>query len=205
MNMRNMMSKRPLAAALALLLIVPAVAAGPSGNSTRAIGSPTAPITIELFSDFQCPHCKELHDETLPSLITDYVNTGKVYLVRHYFLLKFPYSRLSATYACAAEKIGRYDQACDALYKTQQSWGQTGKVDEAVCNALSPADAKKVRELVKDPSVAMEIEKDTALGMSQNVKSTPTLIVVHNGKRTPIELAVSYPMLKRFLDGMLAH
>jgi len=28
---------------------------------------------------------------------------------------------------------------------------------------------------------------------------------VHNGKRTPIELAVSYPMLKRYLDGMLAH
>lgn len=187
---------------LALLLTLTA-SAGPTGGSTRAVGSPTAPITIELFSDFQCPHCKELHDETLPQLITNYVDTGKVYLVRHYFMLKFPYSRLAATYACAAERIGKYNQACDALFQKQQSWAQTGNVDEAVCSALSPADAQKVRALVKDPSVTEEIEKDTALGMSQNVKSTPTLIVVHNGKRVPIEMVVSYPMLKRYLDGML--
>ena len=103
----------------------------------------------------------------------------------------------------AAERIGKYNQACDALFQKQQSWAQTGNVDEAVCSALSPADAQKVRALVKDPSVIEEIEKDTALGMSQNVKSTPTLIVVHNGKRVPIEMVVSYPMLKRYLDGML--
>ncbi len=172
-------------------------------DSTRAIGSPTAPVTIDLFSDFQCPHCKEFHDETLPPLINDFVNAGKVYLVRHYFVLKFPYSRLAATYACAAERIGKYNQACDALFQKQQIWGQSGKVDETVCSVLSPAEAQKVRALVKDPSVLMEVEKDTALGMSQNVKSTPTLIVVHNGKRVPIEMVVSYPMLKRYLDGVL--
>jgi protein-disulfide isomerase len=194
---------RTITTALALLLAIPAAAAGPSAGSTRAIGSPTAPITIELYSDFQCPHCKVLHDETLPSLINDYVNTGKVYLVRHYFVLKFPYSRLSATYVAAAEKIGKYNEACDVLFQKQQLWSQSGNVDETVCSVLSPADAQKVRALVKDPSVTMEIDKDTALGTSQNVKSTPTLIVVHNGKRTPIELAVSFPMLKRFLDGML--
>jgi hypothetical protein len=49
----------------------------------------------------------------------------------------------------------------------------------------------------------MEVEKDTLLGQGQNVKSTPTLIVGHNGKKYPIELAVSFPLLKRFLDGLL--
>jgi protein-disulfide isomerase len=178
-------------------------AAGSAAESTKAVGSATAPITIDLYSDFQCPHCKEFHDQVLPSLITDFVNTGKVYLVRHYFLLKFPYSRLAALYVSAAERIGKYNQASDALFQTQQVWSQTGNVDQAVCSVLSPADAQKVRALVKDPAVAMEVEKDTILGQGQNVKSTPTLIVIHNGKRTPIEMAVSYPILKRFLDGML--
>jgi protein-disulfide isomerase len=182
-----------------------AIVCGAGPGSTKALGSPTAPITIDLFSDFQCPHCKELHDETLPSLIADYVNTGKVYLVRHYFVLKFPYSHLAAVYACAAERIGKYNQACDALFQKQQIWGKTGNVDEAVCSVLSPADAQKVRALVKDPTVAMEVEKDTAIGMGQNVKSTPTLIIEHNGKRTPIELVVSYPILKRYLDGLLGN
>ena len=196
-----MMKTTPIA--LAFLLTI-AVAAGPTGGSTKAMGSPTAPITIDLFSDFQCPHCKEFHDEILPSLVADFVNTGKVYLVRHYFVLKFPYSQLAANYACAAERIGRYNQACDALFQKQQVWGKTGNVDEAVCSVLPPAEAQKVRALVKDPTVAMEVEKDTATGTAQNVKSTPTLIIVHNGKRTPIEVQVSYSILKRYLDGPLA-
>ena len=194
--------------ALALLLAISAVA-GPttqsSQPSTRAVGSATAPITIELYSDFQCPHCKEFHDDVLPSLIADYVNTGKVYLVRHYFLLKFPYSKLAAVYVCAAERLGKYNQACDALYQKQQFWAQNGNVDEVVCSAIPPADVVKVRALAKDPGVAAEVEKDTAGGLAQNVKSTPTLIVVHNGQRIPIEVAVSYPILKRYLDGLLAH
>jgi protein-disulfide isomerase len=187
--------------ALALLLTIPAVA--DTAVSTRAIGSVTAPITIELFSDFQCPHCKELHDQVLPALIRDYVNTRKVYLVRHYFLLKFPYSRLAATYAAAAEKIGKYDTVCDALFQYQQSWSQTGKVDEIACSNLNPADAKKVRALLKDPSVAETIDLDTSLGVKNNVKGTPTMIILHNGTRTPIEVQVSYPILKRYLDGVL--
>jgi protein-disulfide isomerase len=187
--------------AIALLLAISAVA-GPTG-STKAMGSATAPITIDLYSDFQCPHCKEFHDDVLPSLINDFVNTGKAYLVRHYFLLKFPYSRQAALYACAAERIGKYNQACDALFQKQPIWAQSGNVDEAVCSVLLPADAQKVRALVKDPTVAMEVEKDTLLGQGQNVKSTPTLIIAHNGKKYPIEVAVSYPILKRFLDSLL--
>jgi protein-disulfide isomerase len=194
---------RKITIALAFLVAI-SEAAGPPPGPGRALGSPTAPITIDLYSDFQCPHCKDFHDETLPPLIAEYVNTGKVYLVRHYFLLKSPYSRLAALYACAAERIGKYNQASDALYKMQRGWGQTGKVDEAVSSVLSPADAQKVRALVKDPTVAVEVEKDTELGRSQNVRSTPTLFIAYKGKRTPIEMGVSYSILKRFLDGLLA-
>ncbi len=171
--------------------------------STKAMGSATAPMTIELFSDFQCPHCKEFHDETLPLLIADYVSTGKVYLVRHYFLLKFPYSRLSATYACAAEKIGKYNEVSDILFKTQRNWGQTGNVDAVVSSVLSPADAQKVRTLAKDPSIIAEIEKDTALGTSESVRETPTMIIIHNGQRQPIAGVISYPILKMYLDKVL--
>jgi protein-disulfide isomerase len=196
------MKKTTIASAL-LLISSLATVSGAGGGSTRAMGSPTAPITIELYSDFQCPHCKEFHDDILPSLTTDYINTGKVYLVRHYFVLKFPYSRVAALYVAAAERIGKYNEACDALYLKQPSWSQTGKVDEVVSAALSPADAQKVRALTKDPGVIMEVEKDTATGLSQNIKSTPTLVVIHNGKRTPIEVQVSYSILKRYLDSML--
>jgi protein-disulfide isomerase len=185
------------------LLAISTVAA-PGAGSSKAMGSPSAPMVIDLFSDFQCPHCKELHDEILPSLITDYVNTGKVYLVRHYFLLPRPLSRISATYVCAAEKIGKYNQVSDVLFRTQQTWVQSGKVDETVSSVLSPADMQKVRALVKDPSITTEIDKDTDLGKNQAVNQTPTMIIVHKGQRTPIAGVISYSLLKMYLDKVLA-
>jgi protein-disulfide isomerase len=188
--------------ALAFLLTVSAACL--AAGSTKALGSPTAPITIDLYSDFQCPHCKELHDEILPSLIAGYVDTGKVYLVRRYFLLPRPYSRVSATYVCAAEKIGKYDQVSDVLWRTQQVWVQSGKVDETVSSVLSPADMQKVRALVKDPSITAEIDKDSALGASQGVNQTPTMMILYKGQRTPISGVISYSLLKMYLDKVLS-
>jgi hypothetical protein len=46
------------------------------GNS---IGDPNAPIHMEEFSDFQCPFCQRFHKQTEPSLVEQYVNSGKVY------------------------------------------------------------------------------------------------------------------------------
>ena len=111
---------------------------------------------------------------------------------------------MSATYVCAAEKIGKYDQVSDVLWRTQQLWMESGKVDETVAGALSPADMQKVRALVKDPSITAEIDKDTALGASQRVNQTPTMIIVHKGQRTPISGLISYSLLKMYLDKVFA-
>lgn len=52
----------------------------PKAND-NAMGDPNAPITIEEFSDFQCPYCKQFHDETEPLLRQYYIDTGKVHFV----------------------------------------------------------------------------------------------------------------------------
>src|ERR1051326_3710549 len=47
-----------------------------NGNS---MGVKNAPIQIVEFGDFQCPYCKQFHEQTEPLLISNYVDTGKVY------------------------------------------------------------------------------------------------------------------------------
>ncbi len=47
----------------------------------NAMGDPNAPITIEEFSDFQCPFCARFHEQTEPLLRQYYVDTGKVRFV----------------------------------------------------------------------------------------------------------------------------
>lgn len=49
------------------------------------VGDPNAPVTMHVFSDFQCHFCKSFHDDTLPSIMDDFVRDGQVKLVYHDF------------------------------------------------------------------------------------------------------------------------
>src|SRR5437899_2610637 len=89
----------------------------------KAYGSKTAPITMEVFSDYQCPACRAFYQDSLRLVIENYVNSGKVYLVHRDFPLPVhAYSRQAARYANAAARIGRFDKAEEALFAKQDSW-----------------------------------------------------------------------------------
>src|SRR5471030_1135093 len=95
--------------ALALVLLLPCLAVGADVDRAKAIGNPSAPLRLDLYSDFQCPHCKMLHETVLPAILRDYVATGKAYLVSREFPLNgHPYAREAAGYATAAARIGKY-------------------------------------------------------------------------------------------------
>ena len=91
--------------ALALAALMPCLAAGPDADKGRTMGDPAAPMLFELYSDFGCPACKNLHENVLPSIIRDFVVTGKAYLVFREFPLNIPahvHSRPAAAIAVAA-------------------------------------------------------------------------------------------------------
>jgi protein-disulfide isomerase len=64
--------------AAAVVDIDPGTHPNPNDNS---LGDPNAPITIEEFSDFQCPFCERFHEQTEPLLRQYYIDTGKVRFV----------------------------------------------------------------------------------------------------------------------------
>src|ERR1700704_1927388 len=53
----------------------------------KSMGSPSAPITLEIFSDYQCPACRDMYVNTTRQIIDNYVSTGKVYLIHRDFPL----------------------------------------------------------------------------------------------------------------------
>ncbi len=192
--------------ALVMALLFPcAVRPAEATLNGKAVGLPNAPILIEVFSDFQCPACKTLHEQTLLPMVRDYVSAGKVYLIHRYFpLAGHAYARVAASYACAAERIGKYEQVANALYANQTAWSANGKVDETACRVLTAAEAKKVRALIKDPGVAAEIQEDVELGRKANLNQTPMMIVTHRLKRYPLSGFQNYDLLRRFLNELLA-
>ena len=47
-------------------------------SAERTVGSATAPVTLDVYSDFQCPHCARLHFGALKEALGDCVASGKV-------------------------------------------------------------------------------------------------------------------------------
>ena len=190
---------------LLLAAIAAAAADQPSLAPGKAVGGPTAPIKIEVFSDYQCPSCKALYEETLRPLMAEYVVRGKVYFIHRDFpLAMHPHAREAASYANASARVNKYEAVCAELFRTQSSWAASGKVDDAVAAILSPEEMKKVRALIADKKIAAEIEQDVALGNQANVRQTPTMIVTHKGRAYPIAGSVTYAILRRFLDDLLS-
>jgi len=170
----------------------------------KASGSPSAPIRLEVYSDFQCPHCKKMYFDVFKPLMDDYVSKGKVYLVHHEFPLPIhAHAFEAACLACAAHRIGKYEQVCDAMFRDQEAWAVSGKVGDSACSVLTPDEAKQLRRLAKDPSVEAEIQEDVKAGQTEGVKGTPTAILVYRLHTYPVPTGTSYPVLRRFIEQLL--
>jgi protein-disulfide isomerase len=204
-----------IAAALAISspMLTPS-AAGQSKSSSdltalKSLGSPSAPITIEVFADFQCPQCRNFFLTTTQQLIDNYVNAGKVYLVHHDFPLNMhSNSRQAAHWANAAALVGKFEMAEHALYEKQDTWGPTGQVEQVLAGVFSPADMKKIQtaNMTQSSVIDAAIQKDMNLANMRNVQGTPTIYVSHRGESTVLpQGGVTYPLLKQYLDYLLQH
>lgn len=174
-------------------------------DPTKAFGSKTAPVVVEIYSDFQCPACKQLFLNTTQKVMDNYVNTGKVYLVHRDFPLPMhAYSRVAASYSRAAAHIGKCEPVEQALFQNQEKWETNGDVKGIVATVLSPAEMKKVQALVDAKTLEPLIEKDKQIGQTLPITQTPTSVFHSKGQNYPYAGTLSYDVLKDFLDQLVA-
>jgi protein-disulfide isomerase len=183
-----------------------ALAAASVQKNFKESGSPTAPVSVEIYTDYECPACRQLYMETLPSLNSEFVATGKVHLLhRDYPLPQHQFSKVATRYANAAGTIGKYDVVANQIFVTQPDWSQNGNVDAAVAKVLSPADMEKVRAMVKsDSHLDDSVTQDVAMGNNvDHLNQTPTIVIVAKGKREVINGGAPYAILKQYLEQKL--
>lgn len=172
----------------------------------KEFGSPTAPITLEIYTDYSCPSCRNFYMQTMPSLMAQYVATNRARIIHRDFPLpQHQFSRLAARYANAAGEIGKYDVVVNQIFKTQPEWDTNGAIEPQVAKVLSPAEMTRVRDLVKtDPHLDDTVTKDVAVANQDGVNQTPTMVLVRNGKRENIAPIPPFTVLKSYLDSILA-
>lgn len=93
----------------------------------NVVGSPDAPVVIQLWEDFLCPSCQSFATTVKPQLFENYVKTGKVRVEYHYFPLSQhePGATMTALAAeCAADQ-GMFWPYHDRVFQMARS-GQQG-------------------------------------------------------------------------------
>lgn len=149
-------------------------------------GKASAPVKVEMFEDFACPHCEEFEAQAR-SALDAYVNRGQVQVV-HYPMTLSEFGRpteLAANaYACAVnEDQAKGEQYFDALYGNySQSWTEDQLVQLGRQVGLSSG---KFRNCVSSDAFATWVRSIDQTATDRGVQATPTIFV--DGKQLPLE------------------
>ena len=172
-------------------------------------GSADSPVRIEVFSDLQCPACRELFIRIIKPLMKEYQD--KVSIVYYEFPLSgHQYARLAAQYVSAANKLGQKQalSVYDSIFNDQVYWSIDGSLETSVEKALSAEDLRKIRKILQDKASIAEInetiDKEYMLGMHKGINATPTMFISNGGREQKIEGGTpTYQVLKQFLDPLV--
>ena len=152
----------------------------------ETLGSPAAPVVIELYSDFQCPACRLFVTEQLHRLVTEFVAPGIVRIEARDIAILGSGSEdeslaLAVGARCAAEQ-DRYWEFHDLVFWNQgrenrgdHSEAFIGRVADAAFLDRAAFDACVVRSDVRSA-----ITDQTQAALAAGIRSTPTLLV--NGR-----------------------
>lgn len=144
-----------------------------SVDDDPAQGPATAPVTIVMFSDFQCSACSATHP-ILKKVIAEY--TGKIrFVVRDFPLESIHENAFRAALAAgAANGQGKFFEYTELLYKNQDALDDESLKKYATQIGLNVAQFELD---FKSEKTSAEVRKDIADGESYGITATPTIYV----------------------------
>jgi protein-disulfide isomerase len=153
---------------------------GVKADLARIQGSPNAPVWVIEVSDFQCPYCKQWHDETYPVFRDEFVRTGKVRLAYVNFpLAQHQYAWPAAESAMCAGAQGKFWEMHDALFNTQSKW-EALPAPASFFDSLARAqgvDVARWRQCIQSGKMKTWIQADHDRAQTAGAGSTPSFMV----------------------------
>ena len=190
-----------IAAAIVVVIVVVAFAGGGSKSSTTqtttnasgggteatdtfrgvpqrddTLGKASAPLTLYVFEDPQCPYCREWNVNTLPTVVKNYVRTGRVRIVYRGIPIIDQNSIAGIRAAYAAGLQNKLWQMVEALYERQGQEG-SGWITIAVIKDAAReigADPEKVVKDADSDAVTAKLKQAQQIATQYRINSTPT-------------------------------
>ncbi len=182
----------------------------PQVGNAAVLGDPKAPVTIFIFSDYQCPYCGKFYKEAELLIRKNYVDTGKAKMIYKNLAFLGSESTAAAEAAECAKDQGKFwayhDAILDIEIKEMQTSGNnenTGNLTRYLFKSIASSLGMNVDELLScfdSQKYAAEIKNDAQEANSLMERaSTPTIFI--NGKM--IQGAYPYSAFSQAIDTAL--
>lgn len=144
-----------------------------SVGTSPSTGPANAPVTVVMFSDFQCPACSATHP-ILKTVLAEY--PGKVhFVVRDYPLVnRHDHAMRAALAAGAANAQGKFFEYIDVLYTHQDALDDSSLRKYAADMGLN---MKQFELDFNSEKIAAEVNKDLADAALYKLPGTPSIFV----------------------------
>lgn len=149
------------------------------------LGSPDAPVSIQVFNDLQCGSCAPAFLGTIPALVEDRVRSGEVkLLMRHYSFARNP---LEAGFfpaeAAAAQGYGwHYTYLFFRNQDEAERFGVSDKLIDSLAASIEELDIVAWRDYLDaesgtDGSITATLKGYEELGTDLGIRAEPAAIV----------------------------
>lgn len=144
-------------------------------SGAAMLGSPSAPVAILIYSDFQCPYCGRFARDTMPQIEKTFVEPGKTLIAFRNLPLSaiHPFARRAAQFAVCTSQQGRFWPFHNLAFQKQV------QLDDRALNAWSTAagaDETLLQQCLAGPAGNL-VQQEEATARLLRVSATPTLFM----------------------------
>jgi protein-disulfide isomerase len=177
----------------------------PVQSEGYVLGSPTAPLEVVEFGDFECPGCSRFATVTEPDVRSRLISTGQIRLRYIDFPLDMhPNSWNASRAAACADEQGKFWEMHDALFQTQDQWAAANgntKPDGFFKDLAKQLrlDAGRFNDCVDTKKYQAKIQAHLKIGLDRKINGTPTFIIGDSSAAV-----IPYDYFKKLVDVALA-
>ena len=140
------------------------------------IGNKDAKVTVIEFSDFQCPFCSRFYAQTLPSILKDWVDSGKAKIYFKHFPLTsiHPNAQKASEATECAKDQNKFWEMHDKIFENQAA---IQIADLKKYAADLKLDTAKFNKCIDDGEKAAAVNADLQEGFANGVTGTPSFFI----------------------------
>jgi protein-disulfide isomerase len=167
-----------------------------------------AKVAVVEYTDFQCPYCERHATDTKPTILSEYVDTGKIIYVVRNFPLDF-HGQIAIDSANAGLCVYELAGAEKYFEFYSQGFSKTSTDELAAVAQGLGVNMSKYNTCMSESRYKDQIDKDFADGTEAGVQGTPGFVIGVLDKDGNVKgklIAGAYPFesFKTIIDEMLA-